>query len=176
MPNKETLQFLARTEYPEFCVEWSSLRRKTKRKYWNIEFFCRWTILPNTRTPGSCIKLLSRWEVVRTDCVCKRGNKVLGKSQATEGKDWYDDECREQVSKRTAAEKTLPGLHNWNRLRYCKKELMKLKPGENYRVINRPFNLLFFKRKRSEYLNEMVEEIQTTSERKDPRTMYRTVK
>ncbi len=46
---------------------------------------------------------------------------------------------------------------------------------ENHRAINRECNR-FFRRKRREYLNERAEEIQNASERKDPRTMYKTMK
>jgi ABC-type oligopeptide transport system ATPase subunit len=42
-------------------------------------------------------------------------------------------------------------------------------------TINRECNH-FFKRNNREYLNEMLEEIQIVSERKDPRTMYKTIK
>jgi hypothetical protein len=46
---------------------------------------------------------------------------------------------------------------------------------ENNRAIKRECNRSI-KRKRREYLNEMVEGIQTASERKDPRIMYQTIK
>ncbi len=95
--------------------------------------------------------------------------EVLGRPPVTERKDWFDDECREQASKRRAAEKALHSLPN----RTTAQKRAADEARENYRAINRECNR-FFRRKRREHLNGMIEEIQTASERKDPRAMVKT--
>jgi hypothetical protein len=91
-------------------------------------------------------------------------------SSVTQRKDLFDDECEEQASKRRAAEKALHGLPNRTRAQQRAADEAR----ENYRAINRECNR-FFRRKKREQLNGMVEEIQTASERKNPRTMYKTI-
>jgi hypothetical protein len=101
------------------------------------------------------------WSLL-SSTITEVAEEVLGRPPVTERKDWFDDVCREQASKRRAAEKALHGLPN--RTRAQQKAAGEAR--ENYRAINRECNR-FFRRKRREHLNGMVEEIQTASERKD---------
>ncbi len=70
-----------------------------------------------------------------------------------------------KAAKSREAEKVLHSLPNRKRALLRSAEEAR----ENYRAINRECNR-FFKRKRREYLNKML-----ASERKDPRTMYKTI-
>ncbi len=58
---------------------------------------------------------------------------VLGRASVTEHKDWYGDDCREQVSREQAAEDALHGLSNRIRARLRAAG----KTDENDRDINR---------------------------------------
>ncbi len=88
---------------------------------------------------------------------------VVVNSNEEAQKDLFDDECKELASKRRTAKKTLYSLPN-------RTNVVKIIGLLLVSAIR------FFRRKRREYLNGMVEEKQTASERKDPRTMYKTIK
>jgi hypothetical protein len=94
--------------------------------------------------------------------------QVLGEAPRQKRDTWYDDECRDKAKERREAE--LASKDERLRTRAQKREAEIL-----YQQVNRETKI-FFRQKKREHMRRFVEQIQTASDEKDPRVMYRRVR